>query len=406
MLRLGKGDGRTQMTVDEPGLSVSTDWPTGDGRRQQTGGCQQGDGHPLDPQPDGPCLRRAKGEVPRLTGQRGHGVGEAVSGTVGKRKRATIPGRGWRVQPKEVTIPANQRATRSPSEQGAETWVAGRPKGEDLEIVDAQIHIWRTGLPSNAAHWQITSFTAAEAIALMDAAGVDAAVIHPPSWDPGAVELAFDAVATYPGRFAIIGTLDLGQPEESAAAMEHWRDKPGMLGLRCMFLEGEDRRRLHAGELEWFWTAAERFGIPITTLATGSFGVLGEVARRYPGLRLTIDHLGGMGGNTTLKDDAAMTHMPDLLELARLDNVGVKVTGAPGYCSGEYPFVSMHPYLRRIFDAFGPDRTFWGTDISKMPCSWRQCVTMFTEELPWLAGDDQARVMGGAIRDWWGWPAA
>jgi hypothetical protein len=29
---------------------------------------------------------------------------------------------------------------------------------------------------------------------------------------------------------------------------------------------------------------------------------------------------------------------------------------------------------------------FWGTDITRMPCSWRQCVTLFTEELPWLKG--------------------
>jgi len=27
---------------------------------------------------------------------------------------------------------------------------------------------------------------------------------------------------------------------------------------------------------------------------------------RHPGLRLTIDHLGGRGGNATVKDDAAM----------------------------------------------------------------------------------------------------
>ena len=63
----------------------------------------------------------------------------------------------------------------------------------------------------------------------------------------------------------------------------------------------------------------------------------------------------------------------------------------------------MHPYLRQIFDAFGPDRTFWGTDISKMPCSWRQCVTMFTEELPWLKGNDLEKVMGMAVCAWWGW---
>jgi predicted TIM-barrel fold metal-dependent hydrolase len=63
----------------------------------------------------------------------------------------------------------------------------------------------------------------------------------------------------------------------------------------------------------------------------------------------------------------------------------------------------MHTYVRQVFDAFGPDRVFWGTDISKMPCSWRQCVTMFTEELPWLTGDDLTRVMGRAVRAWWGW---
>ncbi|MEQ8813424.1 MAG: amidohydrolase family protein [Thalassobaculum sp.] len=273
-----------------------------------------------------------------------------------------------------------------------------------MEIVDAQIHVWGTGLPSNAAHWQITSFTAAEAVAMMDEAGVDAAVIHPPSWDPDSTELATEAVATYPGRFAIIGAVDLGRPEASRAAMEGWRDRPGMLGLRCMFLAGEDRRRLHDGELGWFWAAAERLGIPVTTLATGSFGELADAAVRHPGLRLTIDHLGGRGGNTTLKDAAAMEHMPDLLKLARLPNVAVKATGAPGYSSEAYPFPAMHAPLRQIFDAFGPDRMFWGTDISKMPCSWRQCVTLFTEELPWLAGADLARVMGGAVRDWWGWP--
>jgi hypothetical protein len=43
-----------------------------------------------------------------------------------------------------------------------------------------------------------------------------------------------------------------------------------------------------------------------------------------------------------------------------------------------------------------------------MPCSYRQCVTMFTEELPWLKGRDLERVMGQGVVDWLGWqrPAA
>jgi len=154
------------------------------------------------------------------------------------------------------------------------------------------------------------------------------------------------------------------------------------------------------------WAEAEKANVPVATLATDSLKELGEIARRHPGLRLTIDHLGGRGGLTTLKDAAAMTHIPDLLALAKLPNVAVKATGAPGYSSEAYPFRSMHPYLRRIYDAFGPNRVFWGTDISKMPCSWRQCVTMFTEELPWLNEPDKSLIMGGALCAWWGWNRA
>src|SRR3712207_8043118 len=110
---------------------------------------------------------------------------------------------------------------------------------------------------------------------------------------------------------------------------------------------------------------------PYTTLfrslATDSLQQIGQIAERHPGLRLTIDHLGGRGGNTTLKDAAAMVHIPELLTLARHPNVAVKATGAPSYSSGPYPFASIHPYLRQIFNAFGPERTFWGTDITKMP---------------------------------------
>jgi len=274
-----------------------------------------------------------------------------------------------------------------------------------MQIVDAQIHLWETGLPSNLAHRQVTKFTAEEAIALMDEGGVDAAVIHPPSWDPGSVGMAFAAVRNYPGRFAIMGSVPLDQPQ-SRARIARWRDQPGMLGLRYTFLRDPARQWLHDGTLDWLWAEAEAAGIPIAALATDSLAELGRIAERHPGLRVTIDHLGGRGGTTTLKDEAAMTHMPDLLALAKFPNVAVKATGAPGYSSEAYPFPAMQLYLRQIYDAFGPRRMFWGTDISKMPCSWRQCVTMFTEELSWLGGPDKRLVMGEALCAWWGWNRA
>ena len=75
----------------------------------------------------------------------------------------------------------------------------------------------------------------------MDEGGVDAAVIHPPGWDPGSTDMAFAAVRDYPGRFAIMGALPLDDPG-SRARIARWREQPGMLGLRYGFLAGPPRQ--------------------------------------------------------------------------------------------------------------------------------------------------------------------
>lgn len=42
--------------------------------------------------------------------------------------------------------------------------------------------------------------------------------------------------------------------------------------------------------------------------------------------------------------------------------------------------------------------------MTRLPVSYRQAVTLFTEELPWLTGEDRELVMGRAICEWLGWP--
>ena len=87
-------------------------------------------------------------------------------------------------------------------------------------------------------------------------------------------------------------------------------------------------------------------------------------------------------------------------------NVAVKATGQAGYALDAYPFRSIHDALHRVFDAFVPRRMFWGTDITRMHCTWRECVTLFTEELLWLKGANLELVMGQAFCDWTCWDTA
>jgi predicted TIM-barrel fold metal-dependent hydrolase len=115
---------------------------------------------------------------------------------------------------------------------------------------------------------------------------------------------------------------------------------------------------------------------------------------------MIVDHC---GLNRHGQDEEAFIHLDKLVALAKLPNVAVKATGAPHYSTKGYPFRNIQDGLHRIFDAFGPKRFFWGTDITRMQCTYRQCVTFFTEELPWLKGRDLEDVMGRGLCEWIDW---
>jgi len=265
-------------------------------------------------------------------------------------------------------------------------------------IADSQVHIWENET-MNAHHRQVRTYSAADALAEMTAAGVDAALIHPPSSLPKTNATAIDAVVKHPGKFAILGHFDLADPA-NRGLVETWKLQPGMLGFRFTFSQPAQKSWWDDTTLDWFWAAAERAGTPVGLLAGGHFNSVARVAERHPALRLLIDHYGRGGGAT---GSITFDDLPQLLALARFPNVAVKVSGAPSYSKQPYPFSDMREPTQRIFDRFGPSRTFWGTDISRMPCPYRECVTMFTEEMPWLTGRDKEQVMGRALCDWVGW---
>jgi predicted TIM-barrel fold metal-dependent hydrolase len=233
----------------------------------------------------------------------------------------------------------------------------------------------------------------------MDEGGVDAAVIHPPGWDPDSNQVAIDAVLEHPDRLAILGNFPLDQ-ESSKGLTGTWNDQPGMLGLRFALNQPHQATWPTDGTMDWLWPAAEEAGLPVGLAAANFLPVVAKVAEKYSNLKLIVDHMGRGSG---LVDDAAWETLPELIALARFPNVAVKASGAPSYSSQSYPFINIHDHLHRIYDAFGPNRMFWGTDITRMPCSWKQCVTLFTEELQWLSDGDKELVMGRALCNWIGW---
>jgi L-fuconolactonase len=274
-------------------------------------------------------------------------------------------------------------------------------------IVDAQVHIWGADTPERP--WPPGGASLAhrpqplgkdQLQREIDAAGVDRVVIVPPSWEGERNDLALEAARLHPDRFAVMGRLAI-ERQESRRLVDGWRRQPGMLGVRLTFHRDPHRSWLTDGTANWFWAAAERAGVPVMVFVPGLVPELSEVAARYPGLRLVLDHLGlGLG----VKDNAIGAALEPVLLAARQPNIAVKASALPCYVSEPYPFKSLHPHIRRVLDAYGPRRVFWGTDLSRLTCAYRQAVTFFTEELDFLSNDDKEWIMGRGIAEWLGWP--
>jgi predicted TIM-barrel fold metal-dependent hydrolase len=267
-------------------------------------------------------------------------------------------------------------------------------------LVDAQVHLWKAQTPDRP--WvpgmvpQLPEpFTFDRLLPMMDQAGVSRVVIVPPSWEGDRVDYALEAAGKYPDRFAVMGRIPLTDPK-SAALLPRWKEQPGMLGMRVTFL-GPNAAWLSDGTADWFWPAAEKAGIPVMFLTNGQLAKFDPIAQRHPGLNLIIDHMG------LTADIAKAGTIPDTIAqgvaLAKYPNVSVKLSATPTYTSEPYPFSGMTPHIRRLFEAFGPRRCYWGTDMTNSfaKASYPQRVAHFTEHLDFLSEDDKDWVMGRAI---------
>lgn len=275
----------------------------------------------------------------------------------------------------------------------------------DPFIADAQLHVWAADSPDRpwpdgrAGEAQRPYPVEAESLLFqMDLAGVDRAVLVPPSWEGDRNDLALDAARRWPDRFGVMGRLAIDDPSNEEL-METWTDQPGMLGIRLTFHKAHFAHLLEPGVADWFWSAAERCGIPLMMLASDHLDLVDRIASEHPGLRITLDHL----GLAFREGPRTFERLDDVCALAARPNVSVKVSGVPSISAETYPFADTSAGVRRLFSEFGPDRTFWGTDLTRMSCTYQDCINQFTQTFDWLSGDDLAGVMGRSLCTWLRW---
>ena len=266
--------------------------------------------------------------------------------------------------------------------------------GRRRTIVDAQVHLWKAETPDFP--WvpgikpQLPEpFTIERALPLMDEAGVDRIIVVPPTLTGERNDYGLEAARRYPNRFAVMGRFPIDNPK-AADRLPRWKEQPGMLGVRISF---GGTKWLADGTADWFWPAAEKAGVPVMFLAPGELAHFARIAERHPQLTLIIDHI-GMNNSIPIAQSAT-----DAIALAKYPNVSVKMKAGAQYAPEPYPYRAMNVQLQRVFEAFGPQRYYWETDITQTlkEGGYKHRVAHLTEELPFLSEEDKDWVMGRAI---------
>ena len=259
---------------------------------------------------------------------------------------------------------------------------AGQPERKRV-IVDAQVHLWKAHSaerpwPNPGAKPQLPQpFGYDTLFPMMEAAGVDRVVIVPPSWEGNRNDYALEAVAKHPGRFGVMGRINVTDPKEGARFAD-WRKQPGMLGLRVTFL-GPQKPWLTDGSTDWLWPAAEKAGLPIMFLAV-KMEELNRIAARHPGLTLIIDHMGLASEVIDLGLKQAI--LDNTVAMARFPNVSVKVSSIPAYADEPYPFADMTNSLSKA--------------------TYQQRIQHFMD-MDFMTADDKDWVMGRALLERLNW---
>ncbi len=284
-----------------------------------------------------------------------------------------------------------------------------------LFIVDSQVHIWKEETPDRP--WiagarermklnghRLEPFTYQECIELMDQAGVNRALILPPSWEGDRVDYAIEACEKYPQRFGIMARVPQNQPAEAKAMLKDWKGVPGIKGTRLTFHRPIDRNWMIDGTADWYWPFAAEHGIKTMVHAPIWKAELGAIAQRYPHLKIIIDHMGIMA---RCVDDAIGYWVSETADLHVHPNIYVKVSALPGYSTQPYPYHNIDKYVHEMVGKMGAKRCFWGTDLTRLMdhgLTYQDTIEHFTKHLGFSA-EQLEWIMGGGICQVLEWPS-
>jgi len=273
-----------------------------------------------------------------------------------------------------------------------------------MAIIDSQVHVYEADHPGRPWVKHISGpdhVTGDEQVAIMDALGIDGALIVSTFttylYDPS---YALEVRAKHPDRFALVRPVDVTDPAV-AEVVADWAATPGAVGARIMLAFADDKNPDHPG-LNAALAAGGRHGLPINMYVAGILDEARALIERHPDTTIVIDHVGLPQGPRPNGEDA-WADLPKLLSLAQYPNVVLKLSAACVLSDKPYPFDDIWDPMLKIIDAFGVERCMWGSDWTRVTSlTYQQALDAF-RLTPRLSDSDRAMLLGGSLEKIYRW---
>lgn len=218
-----------------------------------------------------------------------------------------------------------------------------------------------------------------------------------------------DGVKQYPDRLRSHGLIDPTDPKV-ADKLRYWMKEHGLHGMRFSAIYYQNGNHggdgwLNSPETHRLWrTAADLGAVFNFFIAPEQLPKLAVMVKAYPDVPVIVDHFSQLD----LGSEDPEPNVKRLLAMARYPGVRVKISELTSVsASGKYPFSDAWPVVKRLYEAFGPDRLLFGTGYpgAARAAYGRPTLTseidLIRKKIPFFTQEDREKILGRNAMELW-----
>jgi len=271
----------------------------------------------------------------------------------------------------------------------------------DIRILDPHVHVWKHDpeFPfAPDARVPERDATPETLLALMKANGVARTVIIQ------VIHYKYDnrylagVLKRYPRMFqgvCRVDPLDPAAPDRLARLTGE-----GFRGVRLSPAGNASGDWFHGPLMPPLWKRCQELKVPMTVLAPITrMPEVGKLLDGLPELTVVIDHMADCPIDRPAE-------LEKLIALKRYPKVFVKISHTWSISRQPYPWLDAQEYVKRLYEAFGPQRLMWATDwpIVENVSTYERALSVVRDDMKLLSAGDKSWILSKTIERVWPFP--